>query len=126
VLFLRPSQGCIPSPKARWIRLALGFGVGIVLCGMVSNALNQPDPACIVLDEIIAFLMVLCVTPRCWQWRTIAFLIFRWFDIIKPIPINWIDTVIPGGFGIMLDDGVAAGYTIMILLLAKRLRQASR
>ena len=46
----------------------------------------------------------------------LAFALFRLFDIWKPFPIAWFDARVRGGFGVMLDDVLAAGYTILVLL----------
>ncbi|MGL4604216.1 MAG: phosphatidylglycerophosphatase A [Iodobacter sp.] len=46
-----------------------------------------------------------------------AFAVFRFFDIVKPWPICWFDLRVPGGLGVMLDDILAAGYSILALLL---------
>jgi phosphatidylglycerophosphatase A len=43
--------------------------------------------------------------------------LFRLFDIWKPFPIGWLDARVPGGLGVMLDDVLAAGYSILLLLV---------
>jgi len=47
----------------------------------------------------------------------LAFIMFRLFDVIKPWPINWLDERLPGGFGIMVDDVVAAIMALVCLYL---------
>ena len=54
-------------------------------------------------------------------WQLLAFLLFRFFDIIKPFPANWFDRVVKNGFGVMMDDVIAAGYSIFLLVLAQQL-----
>lgn len=69
------------------------------------------DPRKVVLDEICGMWLVLWLIPG-GVWTGIAgFLIFRVFDVFKPQPIRWVETV-NRGWGIMLDDLFAAGYTI--------------
>jgi len=53
--------------------------------------------------------------PVTWQWLLTGFVLFRFFDIIKPWPINWVDKSVSGGLGIMLDDLLAAIYALLIL-----------
>jgi phosphatidylglycerophosphatase A len=55
-------------------------------------------------------------------WRqAFAFLLFRVFDIVKPPPIGYVDRALKNGVGVMLDDVLAAGYTLLVLALAQRL-----
>ena len=61
-------------------------------------------------DEIVAIWLVLWLTPPPWLAGR-AFVLFRFFDIVKPAPIRWVDDRTRGGFGVMLDDLIAAGYT---------------
>ena len=65
-----------------------------------------------VWDEIVAFLLVLFLTPPHGYWQLAAFLIFRFFDIAKPPPIRYYERAFKGGLGVMIDDLMAAGYTL--------------
>ncbi|MGL5604423.1 MAG: phosphatidylglycerophosphatase A, partial [Plesiomonas sp.] len=42
-----------------------------------------------------------------WQWVLTGFVLFRFFDMLKPWPIRWFDQKVDGGFGIMIDDVIA-------------------
>ncbi len=53
--------------------------------------------------------------PITWYYLLIGFLLFRIFDIWKPEPIGWIDRNVSGGFGVMLDDVIAALVSLIIL-----------
>jgi phosphatidylglycerophosphatase A len=97
------------------------FAVGVWAAGVTSRSLGVADHGGIVIDEIAAFLLVLAFTPQLFVWWVIAFLLFRVFDIWKPWPIRWADRSIKGGFGVMFDDVLAAGYTIAIILLLRPL-----
>jgi phosphatidylglycerophosphatase A len=55
--------------------------------------------------------------PVGWQWMLIGFVLFRFFDIVKPWPVSWADKELHGGLGIMLDDVVAGFYTALTLHL---------
>lgn len=91
------------------------FLVGIYFCDKTGKALGVSDHGGIVWDEIVAIMLVLTVTPYQWQWWFAAFLLFRLFDIWKPAPIRQCDARVKGGFGVMLDDLLAAIYTIISL-----------
>ncbi|MEO8104110.1 MAG: phosphatidylglycerophosphatase A [Betaproteobacteria bacterium] len=100
---------------------ALFFMVGIWASGVAGRALGVADHGGIVIDEIAAFLLVLACTPGTIGWWLIAFLLFRVADIVKPWPIRWADRRIKGGFGVMFDDVLAAGYAIGAILLLRSL-----
>jgi phosphatidylglycerophosphatase A len=70
-------------------------------------------------DEIVAFLAVLLLAPPGGGWRAFAFVAFRFFDIVKPPPIRHLDRTVKGGFGVMLDDAVAAFYALLALAAAR-------
>lgn len=101
--------------------LLLAFVFGIWCCATTSRRLGVQDPGSIVWDEIVALWLVLAWVPAHWTWWLAAFLLFRLFDIVKPWPIRWFDRQVKGGFGIMLDDIVAAVYALLLLVLAQAL-----
>jgi len=83
--------------------------------------LGVPDHGAIVVDEIAAFLLVLFLVGPDWNRVAFAFLIFRLFDIVKPPPIRQLDAAMKNGVGVMLDDLLAAGYTLVVLALWHRI-----
>lgn len=89
--------------------------VGIYLCGKTSADMQVHDHGGIVWDEIAGFLITMIAIPFSWQNILIGFVLFRFFDIIKPWPIKAIDKHVQGGFGIMLDD-ILAGIFAWICL----------
>lgn len=101
---------------AYWGLLLLGGLLGIWACGRTGSALGVPDHGGIVWDEIFAFLLVLHFAPQTWWGYALAFALFRLFDIWKPYPIGWLDARLKGGLGVMLDDLLAAGFTIVCLM----------
>jgi phosphatidylglycerophosphatase A len=115
---LAPPLAAMPL-WAGLLAVAIVFGAGIVLCERVSQALGVHDHGGIVIDEIAAIWLVLLFVPPHWAWWLAAFLAFRLFDIAKPWPIRWLDHRVAGGFGIMIDDVVAAGYALAVLQLAR-------
>ena len=74
------------------------------------------DPSCIVIDEIVAFLALLIYLQPDVVELFYSFLLFRFFDILKPFPINILEKKFEGGFGIMIDDIAAAIYSAFIII----------
>ena len=97
------------------------FVLGIWICGKTGKDLGVHDHGGIVWDEIVAFLLVLNFTPPTLLWQAFAFLLFRIFDVLKPPPINYFDQTVHGGFGVMLDDLIAAFYTLLFMAFWKTL-----
>ncbi|MDR0233534.1 MAG: phosphatidylglycerophosphatase A [Zoogloeaceae bacterium] len=97
--------------------LALAFVFGIYAIHKTGLALGEPDHGSIVWDEIVPFWGVLFMTPAGFFWQLAAFLLFRFFDIVKPEPARWFDERMKNGLGVMLDDVVAALYTLLALAI---------
>jgi len=95
--------------------LASFFVAGIVAADRTGRALGVPDHGAIVWDEMVAFWLVLFFAPASLLWQTVAFVLFRFFDIVKPQPIRWADRRVKGGFGVMFDDLIAAGFAVLAL-----------
>ncbi|HGJ5883716.1 phosphatidylglycerophosphatase A [Arsenophonus sp.] len=99
-----------------WFIILFGFVVGIVICQRTSDDMQVHDHGSIVWDEFIGMWMTLMVIPLVsWQWVLIAFVLFRFFDMLKPSPIGWFDRQVAGGLGIMLDDIIAAIFAMVIV-----------
>ena len=94
---------------------------GIYFCGKTARDLNVHDHSGIVWDEIVGIWLAMILVPVTWGWICVGFLLFRFFDILKPWPISWIDNNIPGGIGIMADDLLAGGFTAIILYVAMKI-----
>ena len=97
------------------------FLVGLWACELTGRHLGVADHGAMVWDEIVAFLLVLAIVPRDLAWQAAAFVLFRAFDIGKPPPIDAFERRFRGGFGVMFDDIIAAGYTLFSLALVQRL-----
>jgi phosphatidylglycerophosphatase A len=95
--------------------LASLFIAGVIAAERTGRALGVPDHGAIVWDEMIAMWLVLTFTPTTLLWQAVAVVLFRFFDIVKPPPIRWADRRLKGGFGVMFDDILAAGYTLLAL-----------
>lgn len=91
------------------------FVWGVRICSYTEHELGIQDYGGIVWDEIVAMLFVLAFMPFKWGWWLAAFVLFRLFDVLKPWPIKWFDLRVHGGLGIMLDDVIAALFTLAVL-----------
>lgn len=111
-----PISAMVPWAWLGVLLLFAAFG-GIWICQRASHELGVEDHVGIVWDEIVAVWAVLWVLPDvAWVWL-IGFLLFRFFDIVKPWPIRTLDDKVPGGLGIMVDDFVAALYAVAVTFL---------
>lgn len=106
------------TPLNWLVLIAAGFVVGIWTCQRTGRDLGVSDHGSMVWDEIIAFWLVLVVvTPAPWWTQFWAFIVFRFFDMVKPPPIGYFDRHMKGGLGVMWDDILAAFYTLMVFSL---------
>jgi phosphatidylglycerophosphatase A len=101
--------------------VVLLFGVGVWACELTGRHLGVADHGAMCWDEVVAFLAVLAVVPADPWWQLAAFFLFRAFDVVKPPPIREFERRVKGGLGVMLDDVLAAGYTLLVLAIAKRI-----
>ena len=113
-----------------------GLAGSIWLCGAGEKILRQKDPASVVLDEITA--MPLCflgwvallyldsgkmptfdhfLASGAWPLTLVVFILFRCFDILKPWPVRQSQSL-PGGWGVTIDDVLAAVYVNLLFFLA--------
>ena len=102
-----------------WIVLLLAFLSGIKLCENVSRKLGVHDHGGIVWDEMVGYWLAVAFVPLQWEWLLAAFVLFRFFDIVKPWPIRQVDRKVRGGFGIMIDDVIAALFTMILLAIIR-------
>jgi phosphatidylglycerophosphatase A len=98
----------------------LAFFLGIYLCERASVDLGVHDHGGIVWDEFVGFWLTMFLIPLTWYWLLLGFLLFRFFDVIKPFPIKWLDKKVKGGFGIMIDDVLAGLFAWVILMILVR------
>jgi phosphatidylglycerophosphatase A len=118
---------------AGWaVAIVLALLLGLWACTRTAQHLGLADPGAIVWDEVVAFWVVLwLLTPASWWNQLLAFVVFRYFDAAKPGPVGWADQRFKlragqpigwrQGFGILCDDLVAAGCTLLLLAVSARL-----
>ena len=119
-LWLTPAQ-------LGWL-LAVSLPLAWWACAVSADHLNVADPSAVVADEVVAFWLVLwLVLPASFWAQLAAFALFRFFDAVKPGPVGWADRLLHGargwrgGLGIVLDDLVAAGCTLLVIALVRAL-----
>jgi len=95
--------------------------VGFWICDRTAKDMQVHDHGAIVWDEVAGMLITMIAAPVSITSLVIGFALFRFFDILKPWPIKWLDKHVHGGFGIMIDD-VLAGVFAAICLQAIHLQ----
>jgi len=108
------SAGATGLIVAAALLFALGWWAAAIVCRS-----HGKDPREIVVDEASGMWLTLAAAPLDLWYFAAAFVLFRIFDIVKPWPVSWADQRIPGGFGAMIDDTLAAVYAAIVLLLAR-------
>ncbi len=95
------------------------FAAGCWAAGRYASATGVHDPGSVVVDEVAGQWLTLLGGGLAMGWRgfLMGFVLFRLFDIVKPWPVSLADRRVPGGFGVMLDDGLAAIYAGIALHL---------
>jgi phosphatidylglycerophosphatase A len=117
--------GYVFEPTAwQWgLLIATTFLLGWWASLITARHMGVADPGQIVIDEIVAFWLVLWLLMPAGLWaQAAAFALFRYFDAAKPGPVRWADGLFKGfgwrgAFGIMFDDLVAAGCTLLVIAL---------
>ncbi len=97
----------------------VAFWVGVQLCHEITIELNQPDYPGIVWDECVGYWITMFLVPFDLKWIILGFLLFRFFDILKPPPIRQLDERLQNGFGVMIDDviaGVMAWCSLQLII----------
>lgn len=113
-------QGLIDD-RSMAVLLAASIPLGAWCIARTGRALGEVDHGAIVWDEFVAVWLVLWLCPAGLLWQAVAVAVFRFFDILKPWPIRQADARFKNGFGVMFDDLLAAGYTLLGLAIAVRL-----
>ncbi|MCK5437924.1 MAG: phosphatidylglycerophosphatase A [Desulfobulbaceae bacterium] len=108
------------SAEHYFTALGIIFVISVVTAGSAEKIIDRKDPGVIVIDEIIGMLITLIGAPNNILVWILGFLIFRFFDILKPFPIRLIDRRVNGGIGIVMDDVLAGIYSLIILQIICR------
>lgn len=117
-------QSWLTSSQIGWVIAATAL-VSIWAGMRTAQHLQVMDPGSIVIDEIVAFWLILwLVTPATFWGQLGAFVLFRYFDAAKPGPVGWADRTFKGfgwkgGFGILFDDLVAAFCVLLTFAMVR-------
>ncbi len=116
----------IGSPVWAWpLILVLALVIGIWACGRCGRDMGISDHGAMVWDEVVAIWLILWLIDAPlragFSTQLGVFLLFRFFDILKPPPIGQLDASLKGGWGVMADDLLAAFYTLLALALWRAL-----
>ena len=76
--------------------------------GLAEVVFAEKDSGKIVIDEVAGYLVTMIAVPLSWRSVLVGFILFRFFDIVKPQPARWFDRSLKNGYGVVLDD-IAAG-----------------
>ena len=101
------------------ILLVISIVAAVWSSGVTERLLGRDDPSEVVIDEVAGFMLTIYLLPLSWVSIALGFIMFRFFDILKPFPIKRLERI-GGGTGIVLDDlgaGVYAGLSINILFV---------
>jgi phosphatidylglycerophosphatase A len=114
IIFLKPDN----------ITLSMIF-LSVFVLGLFTSheaeKLLGKDSGHIVIDEFCGYLLCVVFVPKDMGYLLAGFILFRFFDVLKPPPIRKVEKIIPGGAGIMLDDILAAVYTNICIQLWRQL-----
>jgi phosphatidylglycerophosphatase A len=109
--------GLPASIAAQAIAIGVLFIVGAWSGGAAERHYGTTDPSVVVIDEVMGMLITLFLNPVGWTGAFAGFLLFRFFDVVKPYPSNQLERL-PGGVGVMADDAMAAVYANLALRAA--------
>ena len=93
------------------------FFLGIWACDRTGRDLGVADHGAMVWDEVVAFIPLAALASASLAMQAVAFALFRLFDIWKPFPIRHFERNVKGGFGVMLDDLIAASYAYVVIAM---------
>ena len=112
------------TPAGQGVVIGVTLLLSVWASTVTARHLRTADPGAIVIDEVVAFWAVLwLISPATFWAQCVAFALFRFFDAVKPGPVGWADRLLhgargwKGGFGIVLDDLVAAFCTLLVMAL---------
>jgi phosphatidylglycerophosphatase A len=104
----------VAVPYLELILIVAFAAAGIILTRPCEEDLRCIDPGPIVIDEVMGMLITLFMIPVGWLGVLLGFLLFRVLDVLKPFPARQLERL-PGGFGVMADDAMAAIYAHILL-----------
>jgi phosphatidylglycerophosphatase A len=119
----------LPVSRTAVTAAVVALGVGILAVGVWSSGkaekfFGRKDPGQVVIDEVVGQIVALLSEVHggglTWKWLLASFVLFRFFDILKPPPVRSLERL-PGGWGIMMDDCAAGLYSLAVILALRLL-----
>lgn len=105
-------------PPALWLLTVVAlFFLACWVSGEAGKIYGVVDDGRIVIDELVGYLVTIALLPFTWKAAILGFVLFRFFDILKPQPARYCDRKIKNGYGVVLDDVVAGLYAAFALRL---------
>ena len=100
----------------KWLILCGAIVAAVIICDYAARMFRMHDPKQIVLDEVVGLFVTLCGVT--WNYKSVilGFILFRFFDILKPLGLRSLESL-SGGLGIVLDDVIAGGISAILLRL---------
>jgi phosphatidylglycerophosphatase A len=95
------------SPRTELLLIAAGIVIGSIVAHTAESVIGEVDSGHIIIDEFIGMMVSVVYLPHTFGYLISAFLLFRFFDILKPFPIKYAESSLRGGVGIMADDVLA-------------------
>lgn len=109
-----PAEGWVLSSLLA-VLVAATFLAGAWAAARAEKFFGRTDPGQVVIDEVAGQMTTFLLWPGAsFAWLIAGFVLFRAFDVLKPFPAGRAERV-PGGWGIMLDDLVAGGYSLAVM-----------
>jgi len=110
---------CLPLTwLMRLLVVLVLLAVSIYISGRAEKIYKKKDDQRIVIDEIVGFQVAMLPAAITIVHLGLAFVLFRFFDILKPFPVRRLEKL-PGGWGVVMDDvgaGIYAGVIMIILV----------
>jgi len=91
------------------------FFLAVVVSRDAARIYGTADPSCVVIDEIVGFVCTMFLVTPTLVHIGLGFVLFRFFDIVKPFPVRYLETALPVGYDIVGDDVAAAVYANIVL-----------
>jgi len=104
-----------PSVSAHLMLIVGGIAVGVMASHVAERLIGDSDSRHIIIDEFMGYLVSVFSLPHSYGYFIAAFILFRFFDILKPLVISKLERTLSGGLGVMADDILAGIYTNVII-----------
>jgi phosphatidylglycerophosphatase A len=115
-LFVYTMIRLVDGPELEAVMLVVTLALGIWSANVAERLLGGKDPGPVVIDEVLGILITLAFLDVNVAGAIVGFILFRVTDVMKPFPAGRLESL-PGGFGVMMDDAMAAIYSHAVLRL---------